>query len=258
MGILTTLRRITRRLLISVLGTEIRPRRILRGLASGCQIVVSPAEHLSYLFGTAETHLQKAIKKYVHAGDTVFDIGANIGYVSLSLARQVGGTGQVFAFEPLPENIELFRKAKDLNPELRITLFEIAASNASGTATIRTTDNHSMASLVWHAENTLAQGFVVKTEPIDELVSSGKVAIPSFVKVDVEGAEGFVISGMRRMLSIGSPVIFIECSDAGRETTWATLRELGYRCRSAVSQQATEKFEQYRHGDFLWIREKRA
>jgi len=53
-------------------------------------MVVSPAENLGYLFGTVEPHLQNAIRRHVSSGQTVNDIGANIGYVSLSLSKQVG------------------------------------------------------------------------------------------------------------------------------------------------------------------------
>ena len=60
-------------------GSESRPRTILRGLASGYRICISPAEQLGYLLGTDEPHLQKAIRNHVAAGDTVYDIGANVG-----------------------------------------------------------------------------------------------------------------------------------------------------------------------------------
>ena len=62
---------------------------------------VSPSDHLSYLVGTAEPHLQRIIREYVHPRDVVYDIGANIGYVTLSFVKQVGGAGQVISFEPL-------------------------------------------------------------------------------------------------------------------------------------------------------------
>ena len=41
-----------------LLGISTRPRLILRGLSAGYGIRLSPCEHLSYLLGTAEPHLQ--------------------------------------------------------------------------------------------------------------------------------------------------------------------------------------------------------
>src|SRR6202051_1864502 len=74
---------------------ESKPRRIVRGIASGYRICVSPQENLGHLIGTDETHLQRAIRKYVSVGDTDYDIGANVGYVSLCFAKRVGTGGRV-------------------------------------------------------------------------------------------------------------------------------------------------------------------
>src|SRR4029077_1271623 len=87
---LPTIRSFAKSCAILLLGREARPRRIVRGLASGYRIRVSPVDHLGYLLGASEPHLQRIIRRYVAAGDTVYDIGAYIGYVSLSLAKSVG------------------------------------------------------------------------------------------------------------------------------------------------------------------------
>jgi FkbM family methyltransferase len=205
------------------------------------------------LLGTAEPHLQRAIRRYVAPGDTVYDIGANIGYVSLSLARQVGPQGRVFAFEPVPKNIQRCRTNIEINKLTNIKLLEFAASNVNGEAVIRMTDNLSMASLVWHQEDPSATQLVVKTVALDDLVEGGELPPPTFVKIDVEGGEASVLEGMLRMITTAKPVLFIECSDTGREYTWHTLRQLGYQCQSAIQQTPVTTFEQYRHADFLWI-----
>src|ERR1035438_615140 len=118
--------------MVALLGTETRPRMIVRGLARGYRICVSPSENLGYLLGTAESHLQRAIKKYVSAGDMVFDIGANVGYVSLSLAKRVGPTGRVIAFEPVPRNAEAFRQNIEINIITNVRLLTLAASDKPG------------------------------------------------------------------------------------------------------------------------------
>lgn len=235
------------------MGDDVRPRRILRGLAAGCTIVVSPAENLGYLLGVSEGHLQRAIRKYVKTGETVYDIGANIGYVSLSLSQRVGPSGKVYAFEPLPENLTLLRRAVSLSHKDNIAILDCAASDAKGTSSIRTTDNRSMASLVWHQNDPSAREYVIRTEAIDEMVDSGALPLPSFVKIDVEGTEGFVIRGMKRTIAAALPVIFIECSEMGRESTWQTLTKAGYNCVSAVTREPISEFEQYKHADFLWL-----
>ena len=183
----------------------------------------------------------------------MFDIGANMGYVSLCLAKRVGPTGRVFAFEPVPANIELLRKNIALNRTKNINLFEVAASDLRGEATIRIAGNLSTASLIWHANDQSAVEVSVRMEPIDELVDAGGLPLPSFVKIDVEGAEGLVLAGMRRTITKARPVIFLQCSQAGRETTWPMLRGFEYQCQSAITRKPILDFEQYRHSDFLWL-----
>jgi FkbM family methyltransferase len=247
------LRSLAKSCVVGLMGPECKPRKILRGLASGYRIWVSPAENLSYLLGTAEPHLQRAIQNYVSPGDTVYDIGAHIGYVSLSLARRVGSGGRVLAFEPVPQNFAMIHRNVEINNLKNIEVLQIAASDRRGEATIRIAGNLSTASLVWHRNDRFAEELTVKTEAIDDLVEAGSLVRPSFVKIDVEGAEGYALRGMRRTVAAANPVIFIECSEAGRETAWSLLSELGFRCQSATTLRWVETFEDYRHSDFLWL-----
>jgi len=248
-----TVRRIAKSCVVLVLGRESRPRTIVRGLASGYRICVSPAENLGCLLGTAEPHLQRAIRKYVATGDTVYDIGANIGYVSLSLAKRVGPSGHVIAFEPVPRNLDQLRTNIENNRLLNIQVCDVAASERRGEAVVRVSDNLSMASLIWHRNDPSAVELVVHTVAIDDLVDAGNLPKPTFVKIDVEGAEGLALLGMRRTVAAARPVLFIESSDAGRETTWRVLCELGYHCQAAITGKRVNAFEEYRHADFLWL-----
>jgi FkbM family methyltransferase len=250
---MSSLRSLAKSCVVLLLGTEAKPRTIVRGLASGSRICVSPADNLAYLLGTAEPHLQRIIREYVAAGDTVYDIGANIGYVSLSLAKRVGRKGQVIAFEPVPRNIESFRENIEINGIKNVRLIEAAASDKEGEAVIRIAKNLSTASLLWHRNNPSATEFTIRTVLIDERVEAGDFGYPTFVKIDVEGAEGLVLQGLRRTIADAKPVVFIEASDLGRELTWNLLQPLGYKCQSAITRKQIAVFEDYRHSDFLWL-----
>jgi FkbM family methyltransferase len=250
---MSVIRRFAKSCIVLLLGSESRPRMIIRGLASGYRICVSPAENLGYLLGTAEPHLQGIIRDYVSAGDTVYDIGANIGYVSLSLAKRVGLDGRVIAFEPVPRNADSFRQNIENNRITNVKLLEVAASDKCGETVIRVAENLSMASLVWHRDNPQATELPIKTVLIDQLVEVGDLDYPTFVKIDVEGSEGMVLQGMHRTIAAAKPVVFIECSERGRETSWHLLRDLGYRCQSATTRNWISSFDEYRHADFLWL-----
>jgi FkbM family methyltransferase len=251
--ITSAIRAFAKSCIVLLLGRGTRPRKIVRGLAAGYRICVSPVDRLGYLLGTAEPHLQRIIKEHVAVGDTVYDIGANVGYVSLSLSKSVGPAGRVIAFEPVPQNVDDFRETIDVNQINNIQLLDFAASDQSGDAVIRIAENLSTASMVWHRKNPSATELTVRTVQIDQLVEAGDLSYPSFVKIDVEGAEGLVLKGMQRTLAAAMPVLFIESSEAGRETSWLLLRELGYQCQSAITRKPVDTFEKYSHSDFLWL-----
>jgi len=117
------------------------------------------------------------------------------------------------------------------------------------------TENSATASLVWHRNEPSATEIQIRTAAVDELVEAGEFGLPTFVKIDVEGAEGNVLRGMRRTIAAARPVLFVECSDAGREQAWQLLGELNYRCHSAITGRPVRTFERYRHSDFLWLPE---
>ena len=250
---MSSLRRVAKSSAILLLGREQRPRQILRGLAAGYRICVSPCDNLGYLLGTTEPHLQQVIRQYVAEGDTVYDIGANVGYVSLSLAKQVGPQGQVFAFEPIPQTFALLKNNVQLNHLDNIKTLNVAASDKSGETTIRIPESLSMSSMVWHRNDPSAIELQIETVRIDELVGAGNLPAPKFVKIDVEGAEALVVQGMRHTIAGSKPVLFLECSEIGRATTWQLLSDLGYRCQAAATRNPVTAFDEYRNSDFLWL-----
>lgn len=248
-----SLRASAKRCVVSLLGDSELPHRIAVGLAGGSLIFASPSKNLGYIVGTADKPLQRAIKNYVARGDTVYDIGANIGYVSLMLARQVGPAGQVVAFEPIRDAFDVLRRNVFLNGMNHVKLLNTAAAATCGESIMRTVQNLSMSSMVWHRNDDSAVEVFIKTVAIDDLIISGEIVAAKFVKIDVEGAEGLVLEGMSRMVASAQPVIFLECSEIGRRTTWELLHDLGYHCQSPTTDKVVHDFEEYRHADFVWL-----
>src|SRR5277367_6448201 len=72
-----------------------------------------------YLLGAFERSTVVTLEKLVKSGDVVMDIGANIGAHTLGLARSVGPSGRVFAFEPTDFAFDKLQRNLDLNPELQ-------------------------------------------------------------------------------------------------------------------------------------------
>ena len=91
------------------------PNKIIARTSDGRKLIVDPkliSHQLIYFLGEYEPAITKVIESIVNKGDCCLDIGANIGYFTLMLAKLVGPTGKVFAFEPDPRNISLLSDEK--------------------------------------------------------------------------------------------------------------------------------------------------
>jgi len=87
-----------------------------------------------------EEQESEVIKKFVKKGDAVFDLGANIGFHTLTLAKNVGKLGKVFSFEPCPETFSLLQKNVKANGYDNIVLIPKAVSEKSGHAKMHVED----------------------------------------------------------------------------------------------------------------------
>lgn len=77
---------------------------ILQGKLKGRKWVVGSSKHGCWL-GSYEYHKRRLFEQLIRPGDTVFDIGAHVGFYTLLASILTGPAGRVFAFEPLPRNL---------------------------------------------------------------------------------------------------------------------------------------------------------
>ena len=155
---------------------------------------------------------------WIRPGDTVVDVGANIGLYALRMSELVGPRGRVIALEPVPQTFRLL--AKHTAPLSNVTLLNVAASNKSGTANIEIPIYNG-----WlHPTRARISdaGSSITTLRIDGLELSGV----SLVKIDVEGHEFEVLSGMTSLLERQRPVLIVEGED---ERVFRLLSGFGYR-----------------------------
>lgn len=249
MAIQTFAKSIIRRLLIQPDSTL----PILRGPNRGLRMVGAP---LSNAFSTAEPHLQRIISARLRQGMVVFDVGAHVGFFTLMLSRAVGQHGHVFAFEPIPTTYATLRRNLELNSVENVSALNIGLSNEEREVIFREPrGTPSMASYVWHSESTDVIEHRVFAMCVDYHKELTARSI-DFIKIDVEGAEGDVLMGMRQLITRDRPVIFTECSDIGRSAAWELLTSLRYQCYFARYVKTLARcFADYRHDDFLWLPE---
>ena len=83
------------------------------------------------VFKIYEPNQTKIVKKYVHEGDVVIDVGAHVGYYTLLMAQLVGKNGKVYSFEPDPVNFELLKKSVEINGFENVILIQKAVSDTT-------------------------------------------------------------------------------------------------------------------------------
>lgn len=157
--------------------------------------------------GEFEPQLLTLIDRHVRAGDVCLDVGANIGASALALAKAVGETGRVHAFEPAPPNLERLRRNLALNPTLerRVIVHPVGISDQAGR-------------LFWRNEpGNPGNGFLgesgeieVPVSTLDARLEAASVARADFMKVDVEGMELQVFRGARKTLEKLRPRLYFE------------------------------------------------
>ncbi|HMK94377.1 MAG TPA: FkbM family methyltransferase [Candidatus Limnocylindrales bacterium] len=141
-------------------------------------------------------------------GDTVLDIGANIGYYVLIESQLVGEKGKVYAVEPVCSNFESLEKNVQLNNLKNVSTFQLAFGEKDARSEIYVSNKSN-----WCAMNKDATGgkilFAqeVSVQTVDTFFKDR--APPDFIRMDVEGYEYQVIKGMAKTLK-GNIKILIE------------------------------------------------
>ncbi len=141
-----------------------------------------------------EVAVDGALLNLMRPGDIVWDVGANVGYYSSKMAQKVGPHGRVFAFEPSPINVNQLRATCAAHPHLDVIPVGLSASTGEARF-IQGSDELGATSRVTDTDNG-AGVVVVQLRRGDDLVASGEAAAPNVIKVDVEGHELEVLSGL--------------------------------------------------------------
>jgi FkbM family methyltransferase len=155
------------------------------------------------LTGYYEPPVTRVAQQLTRPGGTVVDAGANWGYFTLLAASAVGEGGRVLALEPDPRHFERLTRNITLNQFSQVTTLQIAAGSCDGLVTVigypDEAENRGVSRIA--GTETATHGFEVRSTSIDGLTASDRRI--DVVKIDVEGAELDVLTGMRNGLSTG-------------------------------------------------------
>lgn len=145
-----------------------------------------------------EGRMLRRLLAAIRDGDTFFDIGANIGTVTLPVA--VAGAAECLAFEPEPANAARLAENAELNGLANVTVIEAAMWSEPGEVRLRAAGpvGTGTASAFAHGDGMA----LVPAVTVDSFAGGGRAA-PGVIKIDVEGAELEVLRGAEAALASG-------------------------------------------------------
>ena len=220
-------------------GSSMAQPVILYTTAFGVLMKLDPSEYIDSEIctkGCFEPDTTKAIASLVKQGDTVVDVGANIGCHTLLMAQLLGNAGMVYAFEPMAYAYRKLMVNRHLNDFQNIVIEKLAISDVTGVEEVVYNSS-------W-PRNGVARAEASLLEPIehmrlDDYYERHGITACDFIKIDTDGNEFKVLRGARGVLERFRPVL---CMELGAYTLQrvgddlsamvAHIQSLGYKvCR---------------------------
>lgn len=207
---------------------------IAGGELVGMRMLLDLHTEKEYWLGTYETNLQSAVKQLVEPGMVVYDVGANIGFVTLLLAKKVAEDGYVYAFEALPANLERLYTNIELNRlENKVIIVPQAVIDRPGETRFLIGPSGGMGKAAGSAgrENVdYEHEIVVQGTSLDEFVYHLGNPPPQLIKIDIEGGEVLALPGMQRLMLETRPIILLELhGHRAARVAWDLLSKAGFR-----------------------------
>jgi FkbM family methyltransferase len=157
---------------------------------------IKPTDEAAYMLRT------------IRPGQTVIDVGANIGVLTLLMARAVGSKGRVYSFEPGPRSFQLLQ-----NNILRNGYSNVVAENLA--VGEREAVTELQVALSGESDNRLADVTAtpgtfycteVRVVALDDYLKDRPV---DFIKIDAQGSEFRILRGLRKTVSLNPAIRII-------------------------------------------------
>ncbi|MEO8146452.1 MAG: FkbM family methyltransferase [Bacteroidia bacterium] len=174
--------------------------------------------------------------KLIPPGTAIFDIGANIGIMTVYLAKQFNDS-QVYSFEPMPDNLKALKRVLQYFKLKNVTIIECALGTENGQLEmVMPVRNNVKFQGLSHAvhesitENNEGVRFTVPMKSLDGIPEFKNMKQPlGAIKIDVENFEYFVLKGGEQLLRTYKPIVYAELWDTENRTNcFEMMKDIGY------------------------------
>lgn len=216
-----------------VLSDEPFLHTINAGPAKGLRFEITLPKDKAIWAGTFEPEFTGVLQQGVCQGDVCYDIGGYRGFMTGVLA--LAGASRIVVCEPLPENVAALRRLAELNPQLPITIEQVAVGKTDGRTVFKIMPDQSMGKLAsseFQTDASSVREIDVELVRLDTLIFEQGLPAPNLLKIDVEGAELDVLAGATRTLLEFHPHIYLEAHTASlADNCVSQLEQIGYQVR---------------------------
>lgn len=195
---------------------------------------------LALYLGVYEPETLKVLAQRIKPGATVLDIGANVGAMTLPLAKSVGSSGHVYAFEPTSWAYDKLQHNLSLNPDLgkRVTAEKLMLLSEGQMPPDFIYSSWNLSAQVDDQTHPSHMGRLMATDSVSGITLDryfeNRPNRINLIKLDVDGYELVVLQGARSLLQRDRPEILLEMAPHVQEERQqlddllCELAELGY------------------------------
>lgn len=181
-----------------------------------------------FLFGSFQSHVWKSTK-LLKEPKVIFDIGANIGSISLPFSKKFPNS-IVYAFEPTYYAFEKLNENLNLNPELRTRIVPVQVFLSYENKDGKENAVYSSWKIDGSKQDHPIHGGILqkstdKQITLDSFVEKEKIETVDLMKIDVDGFEFDILLGAISTIDRFRPTIIFEFMGHTGESTKAEFEK---------------------------------
>jgi len=186
--------------------------KVRAGPAKGTTLILDLRKNGSYWFGTYDNWILNRIRieDWLPRGGVAWDCGAYVGYYTAIFRNVVGDAGQVIAFEASTSNFAILPELPTLNDWTNVQIINCAVGPDHGTIEFAGELGGASGPVDFKKFDHPIVSKRVECSGLDELCFENGMAMPDFLKFDLEGAEIVALHNGQRVFTEKRPIVLLE------------------------------------------------